>query len=85
MNPENNHRRHFQIAGITVCVESDLNFDTIRFRPERGAFAVQAPGDDTATLHHHFELPDLEGQDLGVGLYHRVVTEGAGRAASHRR
>jgi len=72
MTPPENNCRYFQIAGMTICVQSDLDFDTIRFKPELEAFAVQAPGDDTVTLHHRFELPDLEGQDLGVELYHRA-------------
>jgi len=72
MNPQTSHCRRFQIAGITICVESDLDFGAIRFKPELKAFAGQAPGDDIVTLHHRFELPDLENQDLGVDLYHRA-------------
>jgi MoaA/NifB/PqqE/SkfB family radical SAM enzyme len=66
------HRRYFRIAGITVRVESDLDFDAIRFKPELAAFAVDGPGDDNVTLRHYFELPDLKGRDLGQELYRKA-------------
>ena len=65
------HRRYFRIAGITVRVESDLDFDAIKFKDEFAAFAVDGPGDDNVTLRHHFELPDLKGKDLGEELYRK--------------
>ena len=66
------HRRYFQIAGITVRVESELNFDEIAFKPEFASFSVDGPGEDNVTLRHHFQLPDLQGQDLGVELYRKA-------------
>jgi hypothetical protein len=72
MKTPDNHRRVFQIAGITVWVESDLDFGSIRFKPELAAFAVDEPGDDRVTLRHHFKPPDLEGHDLGVMLYQKA-------------
>jgi MoaA/NifB/PqqE/SkfB family radical SAM enzyme len=66
------HRRHFQIAGITVCLESDLNLDAVTFKDEISAFAVDSPGKDIVTLRHHFEMPDLEGKDLGQVLYRKL-------------
>jgi hypothetical protein len=65
-------KRHFQIAGITVRLESDLNFDTLRFKPEFTPFAVEGPGDDNVTLRHHFELPDLRNEDFGQELYRKA-------------
>jgi hypothetical protein len=64
--------RYFQIAGITVCLESDLDFDAIRFKPEFAPFAREGPGDDNVTLRHCFELPDLRGKDLGQELYRKA-------------
>ncbi len=64
-------RRYFQIAGITACVQGDLDFDTIRFKPELAAFAVDNPGDDIVTLRHYFHWPNLKGVDLGTSLYHK--------------
>jgi len=65
------HRRYFRIAGITVRVESDLDFDAVKFKDEFASFAVDGPGDDNVTLRHHFELPDLKGKDLGEELYRK--------------
>ncbi len=66
------HCRYFRIAGVTVCVESDLNFDEMAFKPELVSFQVEGPGDDNVTLRHFFQLPDLHGQDLGVQVYRRT-------------
>jgi MoaA/NifB/PqqE/SkfB family radical SAM enzyme len=66
------HRRYFRIAGITVRVESDLDFDVAVFKPELQAFMVEGQGEDNATLRHHFELPDLGGRDLGREIYRKV-------------
>lgn len=73
MGVQDKHRCYFQIGGITVCLESDLDFDTIRFKPEFASFAVERPGDDKVTLRHFFEWPpDLKGLDLGEELYHKA-------------
>ena len=66
------HRRYFRIAGITVRLESDLEFAGIKFPEALESFAVAGPGDDNVTLHHHFELPDLKENDLGKELYRKV-------------
>jgi len=68
---QSKHRRYFRIAGITVRVESDLDFDAVKFKDEFAAFAVDGPGDDNVTLRHYFELPDLKGKDLGEELYRK--------------
>jgi MoaA/NifB/PqqE/SkfB family radical SAM enzyme len=69
---QDKHRRYFQIAGITVRVESDLDFDAVRFTPELAQFAVAGPGEDNVTLRHCFELPDMKGKDLGEELYRKA-------------
>jgi len=66
------HRRYFRIAGITVRLESDLDFAEVAFKDELKAFAVDGPGDDNVTLRHHFELPNLKGRDLGHEIYHKA-------------
>ena len=68
---EKKHRRYFRIAGITVRIESDLDLDTVTFKDELMAFAVDGPGEDTVTLRHHFEMPDLAGRNLGRELYRK--------------
>ena len=71
-NVERTYRRYFKIAGITVCVESGLDFDTVPFKKAFAPFAVAGPGDDNVTLRHHFELPGLQGKDLGVEVYRKA-------------
>jgi MoaA/NifB/PqqE/SkfB family radical SAM enzyme len=66
------HRRYFRIAGITVRLESDLDFAMVAFKGELKAFAADGPGDDNVTLRHYFELPDLKGKDLGPEIYRKV-------------
>ena len=68
---QDKHRRYFQIAGITVRVESGLDFDDVKFQKQFTPFAVAGPGEDNVTLRHHFELPDLKGKDLGKELYRK--------------
>ena len=65
------HRRYFEIAGITLQVDSDLPIDEGTFHPKFEAFRVDGPGPDTVTIRHHFSLPDLEGRDLGTELYRK--------------
>ena len=65
------HRRYFRIAGITVRLESDLDFGAIRFKDELNAFAADGPDEDNVTLRHRFELPDLKGKDLGTEIYRK--------------
>ena len=66
------HRRYFQIAGITVCVESELDFNKVKFCDALLRFAAAGPGEDNVTLRQHFGLPDLKGMDLGEELYRKI-------------
>jgi len=66
------HRRYFQVAGITVCVKSDLDFNKVKFRDALLRFAVAGPGEDNVTLRQHFGLPDLKGMDLGKEFYRKM-------------
>lgn len=66
------HRRFYEIAGITVAVESDLPITGKTFHRKFKLFEVDRPGNDTITLRHHFGLPDLEGEDLGEVVYRKA-------------
>lgn len=66
-----NHRRYYRIAEITIQVDSDLPISDTTFNDTLDLFRVDGPGDDTVTIGHHFELPDLRGQDLGKELYRK--------------
>jgi hypothetical protein len=63
--------RFYQIAGITVQVESDLPITDATFDPKFVAFQVEGAGPDTVVIRHHFGLPDLSGRDLGEEVYRR--------------
>jgi len=66
------HRRYFEIAGITIRVESDLPLDQIRFADSLKPFEVSAPGNDVVSVRHVFGLPELSHKDLGRLLYRRA-------------
>lgn len=66
-----NHRRYFQIAGITVRVESDVELTGIRFSDALMRFTADGPGDDNVTIRHRNEMPDFTGMDLGRELYRK--------------
>ena len=66
------HLRYYQIAGITIQVESDLKITDQTFHEKFASFRVDGPGDDMVTIRHHFGIPDLTGQDLGKELYRRT-------------
>lgn len=67
-----NHRRYYQIGGITIQVDSDLPFTESTFHPKFRAFEIEGPGEDTVFIRHHFSLPDLEDRDLGEEVYHNL-------------
>jgi hypothetical protein len=69
---EERHRRYFQIAGITVQIESDMDFTETPFPKAISEFAATGPGNDNVVFHHHFEIPDLEGKDLGQEVYRKA-------------
>jgi MoaA/NifB/PqqE/SkfB family radical SAM enzyme len=66
------HRRYYQIAGITIQVESDLPVTDTTFSPKFKRFETDRPGEDTIALRHRFSLPDLRNQDLGVEVYRKA-------------
>jgi MoaA/NifB/PqqE/SkfB family radical SAM enzyme len=69
---EKEHRRYYQIAGLTIRVESDLPITDTTFGSKFKCFETEGPGEDTITLSHHFSLPDLRNQELGVEVYRKA-------------
>ena len=51
------HTRRYEIAGITVQVQSDLPITDATFHEKFASFRVDGPGDDTFVIRHHFGLP----------------------------
>jgi MoaA/NifB/PqqE/SkfB family radical SAM enzyme len=68
---QRDHRRYFEIAGITLQVESDLPFANQTFHPKFGRFQKDSPGPDTVTIRHHFELPRVKPEELGREVYRK--------------
>jgi radical SAM protein with 4Fe4S-binding SPASM domain len=65
------HRRYYQIAGITIQVDSDLPITDTTFHPKFKLFQVDKPGKDIIYMRHHFFIPHLDGQYLGKEVYRR--------------
>ena len=63
------HTRFFEIAGMTVQVESDLPMTDATFHEKFRPFRVGGAGDDTVVIRHHFGLPDLEVEELGPAVH----------------
>jgi len=64
-------RRYYQIAGITIQVESDVPITNTTFHPKFKPFEADGPGEDTITIRHHFSMPDLNGRDMGEAVYRK--------------
>lgn len=66
------HRRYYRIAGITIHLESDLPINDDTFDSRFKLFQVDRADVDMISIRHHFNLPDLNGQDLGEEVYRKV-------------
>jgi MoaA/NifB/PqqE/SkfB family radical SAM enzyme len=69
---QRDHRRYYQIAGVTIQMESDLPITETTFSPKFKCFQTTGSGEDTITLRHCFSLPDLNPQHLGVEVYRKA-------------
>jgi hypothetical protein len=68
---EKDHCRYYQIAGITIRVESELPISNITFGPRFKPFEMNKPGEDIITLRHHFILPEPRAQNFGEEVYRK--------------
>lgn len=66
------HTRFYRNADITLQVNSDLPFKADTFDPKFEHFRVDGPGEDLASIHHHFSLPEVDLAALGKPAYHRA-------------
>jgi MoaA/NifB/PqqE/SkfB family radical SAM enzyme len=66
------HRRYFQIAGITIEVNSEQEFQKNTFSAALAAFAVDSPGKDVIQLEHFYSLPEWSEDMLGKKMFQRV-------------
>jgi len=65
------NRRYYEIAGVTIQVESDLPMAGETFAAKFVPFRVDEPGADTVTIRHHFELPARDGSEGAQLVYRR--------------
>jgi len=68
---ERNHCCYFKCADITIKMESDLPITKKSFHPTFYLFQTNKPGKDMITIKYHFEMPPLNGKDLGTVVYQR--------------
>lgn len=64
-------RQYYEIGGITVQVDSDLPFTDTTFGPAIDQFRVPEAGTDVVKIQHHFELPRIDVNELGLEVYRR--------------
>ena len=62
-------RRVYQLAGMTVQVESDIPFTDETFTHKFKAFEVDSPADDNILFRHHFGLPAEPQGDFGQEIH----------------
>ena len=63
------YTRFYQVAEITIRVNSDLEMTDTTFAPKFKLFEVEEPGNDVVVINHHFELPDFNPDDAGKIVY----------------
>ncbi|MFO7685075.1 MAG: radical SAM protein [Desulfobacterales bacterium] len=71
-NWKTRHRRYFQIAGITIEVNSERDFMDDTFSPAINRFAVDEPGGDLIQLECFFSLPEWNEKSLGRRVYEQA-------------
>jgi radical SAM protein with 4Fe4S-binding SPASM domain len=66
------NRRYFQIADITIQVDSDKQFNDSTFVPAINKFQIVNPGDDVTLIDHHFTIPEFYEEALGIEKYRKI-------------
>jgi hypothetical protein len=67
----NFYTRYYQIADITIKVESELPFTDTTFLPKFKLFEVDKPGEDVVTVRHYFTLPEIQTIAFGEEVYRK--------------
>lgn len=65
------HQRFFQIAGITIQVDSDLPITKYTYLPKFKLFETTVPGEDRIHIRIHFEIPELQDKNIGREVYRK--------------
>lgn len=65
------HRRYYDIAGVTIQIDSDLPFTENSFLPKFDLFKTDIPGEDIVQIRIHFEIPEISDKDMGEEVYRK--------------
>jgi len=71
VNWQKNHRRYYQVAGISILVEADLPITEETYGPKFKIFEVEKPGKDMISIRHHFDLPGMDKKHYGKEIYRK--------------
>ncbi len=69
---ESTNRRYYNIAGVSIQVDSDIPFKSGSYLPKFEQFRMAEPGDDIVLIRYHFEIPDLSSEDPGGEIYRKI-------------
>lgn len=70
-NWKTKHQKYFQIAGITIEVNSEREIKDNTFSPSLQNFVIDKPGDDVIQFEIYFSLPELNEKLLGKLVYEK--------------
>lgn len=71
-NWRRHHRRFFEIAGISIQVDSDRPIGDGEFDKRFDSFKRQSPAADVVRLEHHYGLPKIADHQMGKKIFHRA-------------
>lgn len=66
---KSHHQMYFQVAGITIEVNSEQEFTDHTFGPGLAPFATGKPGNDVIQLEYFFSMPEWSEKSLGKLVY----------------
>jgi hypothetical protein len=64
--------RYYNIANLTIAVESDHPITHTTFSGKFDFFQRDVPGDDIVTVRHHFQLPIFDEQEMRQVVYKKT-------------
>ncbi len=63
--------QYYNIANITIAVDSELPITDTTFGKKFQPFETDSPGDDLVSIHHRFQLPEVDEEDLGARVHYK--------------
>lgn len=72
MEWERDHRRYYEIGGMTVQLDSDLPLKETTYISKFKRFEVKSSGEEMIRFHLHFEIPELKKEDLTDEVYRKT-------------